>query len=56
MHGIALMASSPKYKAVSQLLWPDKDREEWFSVRENHEVVESLSSVEAWELAEILRE
>jgi hypothetical protein len=23
-------------KAVSQLLWPDKDREEWFSVGENH--------------------
>jgi hypothetical protein len=25
--------------AVSQLLWPDKDREEWFSLRENHEKV-----------------
>ena len=24
-------------KAVSQLLWPDKDREEWFSLGENHE-------------------
>jgi hypothetical protein len=24
-------------KAVSQLLWPDKDREEWFSLVENHE-------------------
>ena len=26
-------------KAVSQLLWPDKDREEWFSLGENHEKV-----------------
>jgi hypothetical protein len=25
------------FKAVSQLLWPDKDREEWFSLGENHE-------------------
>jgi hypothetical protein len=24
-------------RAVSQLLWPDKDREEWFSLEENHE-------------------
>jgi hypothetical protein len=24
-------------KAVSQLLWPDKDREVWFSLGENHE-------------------
>jgi hypothetical protein len=24
-------------KAVSQLLWTDKDREVWFSLRENHE-------------------
>jgi hypothetical protein len=24
-------------KAVSQLLWPDKDREVWFSLEENHE-------------------
>ena len=24
-------------KAVSQLLWSDKDREEWFSLGENHE-------------------
>jgi hypothetical protein len=23
-------------KAVSQLLWPHKSREEWFSLRENH--------------------
>jgi hypothetical protein len=23
--------------AVSQLLWPDKDREVWFSLGENHE-------------------
>ncbi len=23
-------------KAVSQLLWPDKDHEEWFSLGENH--------------------
>jgi hypothetical protein len=26
-----------RFRAVSQLLWPDKDREEWFSLRENHE-------------------
>jgi hypothetical protein len=26
-------------KAVSQLLWPDKDREVWFSLGENHEKV-----------------
>ena len=26
-----------RFSAVSQLLWPDKDREEWFSLRENHE-------------------
>jgi hypothetical protein len=24
-------------RAVSQLQWPDKDREEWFSSEENHE-------------------
>jgi hypothetical protein len=24
-------------RAVSQLLWPDKDREVWFSLKENHE-------------------
>jgi hypothetical protein len=24
-------------RAVSQLLWPDKDREVWFSLEENHE-------------------
>jgi hypothetical protein len=24
-------------RAVSQLLWPDKDREVWFSLGENHE-------------------
>jgi hypothetical protein len=24
-------------KAVSQLLWSDKDREVWFSLGENHE-------------------
>jgi hypothetical protein len=24
-------------RAVSQLLWPDKDREEWFFLVENHE-------------------
>jgi cytochrome c len=28
-----------RFKAVSQLLWPDKDREEWFSLGENHEKV-----------------
>jgi hypothetical protein len=25
------------FKAVSQLLFPHKDREEWFSLGENHE-------------------
>jgi hypothetical protein len=25
-------------KGVSQLLWPDKDREVWFSSGENHEM------------------
>ena len=25
------------FRAVSQLLWPDKDREVWFSLEENHE-------------------
>jgi hypothetical protein len=25
--------------SVSQFLWPDKDREEWFSLEENHEKV-----------------
>jgi hypothetical protein len=24
------------FKAVSQFLWPDKDREVWFSLEENH--------------------
>jgi predicted NUDIX family NTP pyrophosphohydrolase len=24
-------------RAVSQLLWPDRDREVWFSLEENHE-------------------
>jgi len=28
-----------RIKAVSQLLWPDKDREEWFSLGEKHEKV-----------------
>jgi hypothetical protein len=28
-----------RFKAVSQLLWPDKDCEEWFSLGENHEKV-----------------
>jgi hypothetical protein len=27
----------PVAKAVSQLLWSDKDHEEWFSLGENHE-------------------
>jgi hypothetical protein len=27
-------------RAVSQLLWPDKDREVWFSLGENHEKVD----------------
>jgi hypothetical protein len=26
-----------RFKAVSQLLWPDKGREVWFSLGENHE-------------------
>jgi hypothetical protein len=25
------------FRAVSQLLWPDKDRDVWFSLGENHE-------------------
>src|SRR6202167_5836379 len=28
-----------RFKAVSQSLWPDKDREEWFSLGENHEKI-----------------
>ena len=28
-----------RFKAVSQLLWPDKGREEWFSLGENHEKI-----------------
>jgi hypothetical protein len=37
-----VIATSPeallrKIRAVSQLLWPDKDREVWFSLGENHE-------------------
>ena len=28
-----------RFIAVSQLLWPGKDREEWFSLEENHEKV-----------------
>jgi hypothetical protein len=28
---------NPALKAVAQLLWPYKDREEWFSLGENHE-------------------
>ena len=27
-----------RFRAVSQLRWPDKDREEWFSLGENHEM------------------
>jgi hypothetical protein len=30
---------STALKAVLQLPWPDKDREEWFSLGENHEKV-----------------
>ena len=30
---------STPLKAISQLLWPDKGREEWFSLGENHEKV-----------------
>jgi hypothetical protein len=29
-------------KAVSQLLWPHKDREVWFSLGENHEKAASF--------------
>ena len=28
-----------RFKAVSQLLWPDKDRAEWFSLGENRRKV-----------------
>jgi hypothetical protein len=31
-------------RAVSQLLWPDKDREVWFSLGENHE--KAIASVD----------
>jgi hypothetical protein len=31
------MACSPLIRAVSQLLWSQKVREEWFSLEENHE-------------------
>jgi hypothetical protein len=30
-------AGSYSLRAVSQLLWSDKDREVWFSLEENHE-------------------
>jgi hypothetical protein len=30
-------ASRKPFKGVSQLRWPDKDREVWFSLGENHE-------------------
>src|SRR6202453_4061410 len=33
----SLSTRTPYFKAVSQLLWRDKDREEWFSVRENQD-------------------
>ena len=33
------MRGEERSKAVSQLLRPDKDREEWFSLGENHEKV-----------------
>jgi predicted NUDIX family NTP pyrophosphohydrolase len=33
------MAKEGAFKRFSQLLWPDKDREEWFSLGENHEKV-----------------
>src|ERR1700729_2132071 len=34
---IAAPSISVRFKAVSQLLRPDKDREVWFSLEENHE-------------------
>ena len=36
---MARNASRASFRAVSQLLWPDKDREVWFSLGENHEKV-----------------
>jgi hypothetical protein len=33
----AVLMLPSDFRAVSQLLWPDKDREEWFSLEENHE-------------------
>jgi hypothetical protein len=30
-------SSAASFGAVSQLLWPEKDREVWFSLEENHE-------------------
>jgi hypothetical protein len=32
-------------KGVSQLLWPDKDREVWFSSGENHQKGQSLPRI-----------
>ena len=30
-------SGQPRFRAVSQLLWFHKGREEWFSLAENHE-------------------
>jgi hypothetical protein len=35
MRGIC--SPSLRFRVVSQLLWSDKDREEWFSLGENNE-------------------
>ena len=37
LHWLEDVHRALEIKAVSQLLWPDKDREEWFSLVENHE-------------------
>jgi hypothetical protein len=37
MKELVVKRPNPRAKRVSQLLWPDKDREVWFSLGENHE-------------------
>jgi hypothetical protein len=37
LHWLQYVHRALEIRAVSQLLWPDKDREVWFSLEENHE-------------------
>jgi hypothetical protein len=37
MNELVVKRPNPNAKRVAQLLWPDKDREVWFSLGENHE-------------------